>query len=127
MVVQKKSGKIRVCMDPKHVNAALKREHFQSSRREDVEAELADAKYFSKLDANSGFHQISLENSTSQICTFATPLGRCRYLRLSFGIASAPEVSQRAMSQIFDGRPSVRVYVMTFSREVLHAKNMIRG
>lgn len=111
VVVRKKTGKIRVCMDPKHVNAALKREHFQLPRREDIEAELADAKYFSKLDANNGFHQIPLDNYTSKICTFATPFGRYRYLRLPFGIASAPEVFQKTMSQIFDDLPGVRVYI----------------
>lgn len=90
---------------------SLKREHFQLPRREDIEAELAGAKYFTRLDANNGFHQIPLDDSTSRICTFATPFGRYRYLRLPFGISSAPEVFQREMTQIFEGLPGVRVYI----------------
>lgn len=98
-------------MDPRNVNRALKREHFQLSRREEIENELARAKYFSRRGANSGFHQITLDEQTSEICTFSSPFGRYRYLRLPFGIASAPEVFQSTMSQIFEDLPGVRVYI----------------
>lgn len=67
--------------------------------------------FFSRLDAKSGFHQIPLDDESARICTFATPFGRYRFLRLPFGIASASEVFQKTMSQIFDAIPGVRVYV----------------
>lgn len=80
-------------------------------RRKEIEAELAGAKFFSCLDANSGFHQTPLDPWTSCICTFGTRFGRYRYKRLPFGISLAPEVFQKAMIQIFDGLPGVRVYI----------------
>lgn len=46
VVVRKKNGHIRVCMDPRHINSSLKREHFALPRREDIEAELAGATVF---------------------------------------------------------------------------------
>lgn len=111
VIVRKKNGDLRVCMDPRAINRAVKREHFQLPCREEIEGDLAHAKYFSRLDANSGFHQIPLDKKTSEICTFSSPFGRYRYLRLPFGIASAPEVFQRTMSQIFDDLPGTRVYI----------------
>lgn len=80
-------------------------------RREDIESELAGARFFTRLDANSGFHQIPRRDETSTICTFATPFGRYLFLRLPFGVASAPEVFQKALSEIFETLPGVRVYV----------------
>lgn len=111
VLVKKRNGKIRICMDPRKINEHIKRQHYPLPRREDIEAELGEAVYFSSLDANSGFHQIPLDEKTSKFCTFATPFGRYRYLRLPFGISSAPEVFQQAMSQIFDGLPGVHVYI----------------
>lgn len=103
-----------MCMDPRKINECLKREHYEMPRREDIEAEIAGAVFFSRLDANSGFHQIPLDDETSRICTFTTPFGRYRFLRLPFGIASASEVFQKAMSQIFDAIAGYVFMSMTF-------------
>lgn len=111
VVVHKKDGTLRICMDPRAVNRSIKREHYPMPSREDIESELAGAKYFSRLDANAGFHQIPLDEATSRICTFATPFGRYRFLRLPFGISSASEVFQKTLTEMFEGLPGVRVYV----------------
>lgn len=92
VIVRKKDGTLRVCLDPRRINWQLKREHYQLSRREDIEAELRGAQFFTTLDAKAGSHQIPLDNDTSRICTFGSPFGRYKFLRLLFGIASAPEV-----------------------------------
>lgn len=60
VLVKKKNGSLRVCMDPRRINECLRREHFEMPRREDIQAELASATVFSKLDARAGFHQIPL-------------------------------------------------------------------
>ncbi|XP_049275515.1 uncharacterized protein LOC119372299 isoform X3 [Rhipicephalus sanguineus] len=111
VIVRKKNGKIRLCIDPRKINECIKREHYMMPRREDIEAELAGATVFSRLDTNSGFHQIPLDDSTSRICTFSTPFGRYRFLRLPFGISSASEVFQKTLNEIFEGLPGVKIYV----------------
>ena len=99
--------KIRICMDPKDLNEAIKREHYPLLTVEEVVSRMPKAKYFSVLDANKGFWQIKLDEESSKLCTFNTPIGRYRFLRLPFGISSAPEVFQRAIAQMIEGLEGV--------------------
>ena len=50
---------------------------------------------------------ICLDDASSRLCTFNTPFGRYRFTRLPFGIKSAPEVFQRAVSQMLENLPGV--------------------
>ena len=45
-------------------------------------AQFSDAKYFSKLDASSGYWQMKLDEDSSKLCVFNTLFGRYKYLRL---------------------------------------------
>ena len=65
--------------------------------------EIQGAQVFSKLDANSGFYQIPLEDKSQALTTFITPLGRYCYRRLQFRISSAPEYFQKRMTEILVG------------------------
>lgn len=76
VIVRKKDGILRVFMDQGRINATLKREHYQMPRREDIEAEVTGAMFFSCLGANTGFHQVPLDQPSSKACTFARPFGR---------------------------------------------------
>ena len=58
-------------------------------------------KLFSVLDALSGFWHIKLDEKSSEQLTFNTPFARYQYLRMSFGINSAPEIFQKTMTQAF--------------------------
>lgn len=102
MVTVVKPGKVRICIDPKDLNRAIKREHFPMKTVDEVVSNMTGAKVFSKLDATSGFWQIRLDEESSRLCTFNSPFGRYRFTRLPFGIKSAPEVYQRIMSQMVE-------------------------
>ena len=78
MVVTLRNDKIRICIDPKELNEAMKREHHPMHTIEEVVAEIPGAKVFSVLDAKSGFHQIKLDEESSYLTTFNTPVGRYR-------------------------------------------------
>jgi hypothetical protein len=67
----------------------------------------SNSKFFSKLDANSGFSQIPLDPQSRLLTTFITPFGRFCFNRLPFGISSAPEIYQRMMSEILEGLDGV--------------------
>lgn len=109
--VKKANGDLCVCMDPKDLNANIQREHYQIPTREEIISEMAGAKFFTKLDASQGFWQLKLHKDSTRYCTFNTPFGRYSFLRMPFGISSAPEVFHRAMEHIIEGIEGVRVYV----------------
>ncbi|KAJ8366207.1 hypothetical protein SKAU_G00150380 [Synaphobranchus kaupii] len=103
MVVVTCKDKIRICIDPSDLNVAIKREHYPMRTTEEVVSTMPDAKVFSVLDAKSGFLQIELDEASSFLTTFNTPIGRFRWLRLPFGVKCAPEIFQRIIDQMLEG------------------------
>ena len=101
--VQKKNGKVRICVDLTQLNQSVKREHHQLPAVEQVLTQVAGAKVFSKLDYNSGFWQIQLSPESAQLTVFITPFGRYQFHRLPFMITSAPEHLQRPVSETLSG------------------------
>ena len=103
VVVPKKEGKIRICVDLKPLNECVLREIHPLPKVDETLAQLSGAKLFSKLDANSGFWQIPLAKNSQQLTTFITPYGRYHFTEMPFGISSAPEHFQKRMSKILSG------------------------
>lgn len=69
--------------------------------------ELTKAKVFSTFDVKNGFWNIQLDEASSKSTTFNIPFGRYRWLRLPFGLSSAPEVFQRCQHQAVEGLQGV--------------------
>jgi len=107
VVVPKKSGAVRICVDLKPLNTSVLREVHPLPKVDDTLAQLAGAKVFTKLDANSGFWQIPLTKESRLLTTFITPSGRYCFNKLPFGISSAPEHFQKRMSRILSGLDGV--------------------
>ena len=102
VVVPKANGTVRICVDLTKLNESIMREYHPLPSVDHTLAQLAGARVFSKLDANSGFWQIGLSPESSALTTFITPFGRFRFNRLPFGISSAPEHFQKRMSQVLE-------------------------
>ena len=111
VVVLKKNGKVRICIDPCDLNEAILREHHPMNSIEDIATRLQDSAVYSVLDANSGYFQIKLTERSSELTTFNTPFGRYRYLRLPMGIRCAAEVFQRQMSTALSDIEGVEIVV----------------
>ena len=77
LVAVQKPGKLRVCIDQRDVNRAIKRPKYQMLTVDQVLPKLSKAKVFTVLDAKDGFHQVKLDNESSLLTTFWTPFGRC--------------------------------------------------
>ena len=114
VVVPKSDGKIRICIDPQELNAAIQREHYQLPTIEEIATRLPGAKVFTVLDARHGFWHIALDEASSYLTTFNTPFGRYRWKRMPFGIKSAPEVFQRRMHEVVEGLQGVEVVADDF-------------
>ena len=114
VVVPKKSGALRICLDPKELNKAIQREHYPLPTIEDVATRLYGAKVFTVLDVRSGFWHVVLDEPSSFLTTFHTPFGRYRWNRMPFGICSAPEVFQCRMHEVIEGLAGVEVIADDF-------------
>ncbi|XP_028408202.1 uncharacterized protein LOC114530780 [Dendronephthya gigantea] len=108
VVVQKPNGAVRLCIDPRDLNAAMKRSHHPKTVDE-VASRLEGANIFSILDAKNGFWQLKLDEESSLLCTFNTPIGRYRFTRLPFGVKCAPEIFQRTMDRMVEDLDGVEV------------------
>ena len=103
VIVHKANGKLRICIDPRDLNKAIKRQHFQLPSAEELFAQISGAKYFAKLDMSNAYWQIKIDEESSKLLTFNTPFGRYKFLRLPFGIHSASEICQQQISQVIEG------------------------
>ena len=99
VVIPKKNGDVRLCVDMRMPNQAIQRERHPSPTSDDLVDALNGAKVFSKLDLRSGYHQLSLAPESRYITTFATHEGLRRYKRLNFGTNSASEIFQHIISE----------------------------
>lgn len=104
---KKKDGSLRICLDPKHLNRALKRPHHKIPTLEEINHRFNGAKYFSKLDAKSGYWSVKLHPDSQLLTTFQTPFGRFCFTRLPFGLSVSQDIFQAKMDEILDGLEGV--------------------
>ena len=107
--VIKDTGDVRVCIDLKKLNAAVKRPHYMLPNLDDIAPHLKGSVWYSTLDASGGFLQVPLDEESQPLTTFITPFGRYCCLRMPFGITSGPEEFQRRSSELLEGLPGVHV------------------
>ena len=107
-VVKKKSGAIRICVDPRPLNLVLKRKHFMLPVLDDVLPKLSGARVFSICDLKQGYHHVELDEESSYLTTFATPFGRYRWLGLPFGLKVSSEIFQKRLCMALEGLEGVQ-------------------
>ena len=107
VVTTKKSGALRICVNPRPLNKALKRETYPMPILDEILPELSKAKVFSTVDLRSGFWHCVLDDESSLLTTFNTPYGRYRWLRLPFGLSVSPEIFQKRVNQTLEGLEGV--------------------
>ncbi|KAK2724943.1 hypothetical protein QYM36_001408 [Artemia franciscana] len=111
VMVEKKDGSIRLCIDPVDLNKSIKRPHYPIPTLDDVTSKLHGAKVFTKLDARSGYWSILLSDDSSYLMTFSTIYGRYRFKRMPFGIISAQDEFQRRMEDAFEGLEGFEIII----------------
>ena len=108
VVAVKKSGELRVCIDPRPLNIVLKRERYQIPVIDNLLPNLTDARVFTKVDLASGFWHLELDHESIMLTTFATRYGRYLSLRLPFGLSVSSEIVQKLLHQKLQGLPGAK-------------------
>lgn len=99
VLAAKKNGDIRVCLDARVLNHAVRRAHFSLPTVSEIAAKLRGARFFSVLDARCGFWMMKLDDASADLCTFSTPFCRYQFLRLPYGVNCAPEIFHAKIRQ----------------------------
>ena len=94
VVVPKSVGDIRLCIDMRRANEAIRRARHPIPTVDEIMQSISGSKIFSKLDLKWGYHQLELSPESREITTFATHCRLFRYKRLLFGVNSASEQYQ---------------------------------
>ena len=102
---RKASGGLRVCLDPRSLNQCIKRTHRKTPTLEEITNRLSGSKVFSKLDAKHGYWSIKLDEESSKLTTFNSPIGRFGFKRLPFGLNVSQDAFQQCMDQILSQCP----------------------
>ena len=100
VVIPIPNGTAGICADMKPLDKSVRRLHHQLPTVDETLGQVDGANIFTKLDANSGIWQISLDLDSQLLPTGITPAGWYCFTKLPFGIASATEMFQQRMATI---------------------------
>ena len=101
MVVPKKNGKLRVCVNLKKLNAATIRDNYPLPITDHVLERVAGKQAYSFLDGFFGYNQLGIAVEDQYKTAFATEWGIYAYRVMPFGLTNAPSTFQRLMTHSF--------------------------
>ncbi|XP_028292970.1 uncharacterized protein K02A2.6-like [Gouania willdenowi] len=101
VIVKKKDGTIRLCVDYRQLNSKTRRDAFPLPRIEESLDALSGAKWFSTIDLASGYNQVPVAEHDKMKTAFCTPFGLFKFNRMPFGLCNAPSTFQRLMERMF--------------------------
>ena len=117
VLVPKKNGKWRMCVDYRKVNDATIKDSYSLPYIDEIFDSLHGAKIFSTMDLYSGYHQILMEEDSIEITSFTTKFGNYQFKVMPFGLTGAPATFQREMNHILF--PFIGKFVFNFIDDIL--------
>lgn len=117
LVVKKKGGSYRVCMDYRALNAVTHKDAFPMPRPEDLFDRLHGARYLTSLDMISGYHQVLVAKEDREKTAFSTLSGHYEWKVMPFGLTGVPATFQRTMNAVL--APLLRKCVVVYLDDIL--------
>lgn len=102
VIVRKKNGEARLCVDYRVLNKYIIRDNYPLPVIEDHITALYGKRYYSKLDLKDGFHQIQVHEDAIKYTAFTTPIGQYEYLGMPFGLKTATAKFSRFVNAVLE-------------------------
>ena len=103
VLVQKKDGSVRFCVDYRRLNAVTIFNAYPLPRIDETFEALAGSKFFCTLDLLSGYWQVGLTERAQQRSAFITREGLFKWNVMPFGLCNAPSTFERLMETVLAG------------------------
>ena len=117
LFIPKKDGKWRLCIDYRALNKITVKNRYPLPKVEELMDRLHGARYFTKLDLSSGYHQIRVKEADIHKTAFVSRYGLFEYTVMPFGLCNAPATFQRIMNHLL--RDGLDEFVLVFLDDIL--------
>lgn len=124
LFVKKKDGTMRLCIDYRSLNDQTIKNKYPLPYIDEIFDQLRGAKYYTKIDLVSGYHQIRIHPDDIEKTAFRTRYGLYQWLVLPFGLTNAPATFTRLMQDVLS--PLLDKFVINFIDDILIYSNSIQ-